>query len=446
MNRYARINPLKATSSEIKAVLSEEGWKEVYYPTSSTSHESFLDLISNLGPTDYLSDLHLPDLLVFPPQTPLYQHSLVTGGSLLLQDKASCLPVACLNPPSGASLLDACAAPGMKTSQAAGAVGKCGKVVAVERSSKRATTLKEILAKSEADSVTTVLETDFLDVRPEDHPDVEYLVVDPSCSGTGMVLRPGDASDPPQERLDKLAGLQTRLLTHALSFPKAKRVVYSTCATSVTENEAVVAKVLASCPEWKSVSTMDSWPRRGHEYQGQDGANFLRAEPNLDLCNGFFVALLKRRKKKRKSAEQDTATEEMSVIENGYPTTKKEKGEPSTVGINEEENTTAVKDKKKKRKKKSHDEEATEEPNVCDIEGVEESNENRALTKKSKKSTEIKKESITINEDSDSSSKKKKKKSKKSGDENGEIISSSPVNIEEGSEKPKKKKRKKDTD
>ena len=83
---------------------------------------------------------------------------------------------------------------------------------------------------------------------------------------------------------------------------------------------------------------MDSWPRRGHEYQGQDGANFLRAEPNLDLCNGFFVALLKRRKKKRKSAEQDTATEEMSVIGNGDPITMKEEGQPSTVGINEEEN------------------------------------------------------------------------------------------------------------
>lgn len=459
MIRYARINPLKATSSEIKEVLAEEGWKEVYYPASSTSHETFLDLISNLGPTDFLSDLHLPDLLVFPPQTPLYQHSLVTGGSLLLQDKASCLPVACLNPPPGASLLDACAAPGMKTSQAAGAVGKCGKVVAVERSSKRAATLKEILAKSEADSVTTVLEADFLDVRPEDHPNVEYLVVDPSCSGTGMVLRPGDATDPPQERLDKLAGLQTRLLLHALSFPKAKRVVYSTCATSVTENEAVVAKVLSACPGWKSVSTMDSWPRRGHEYEGQNGANFLRAEPNLDLCNGFFVALLKRRKKKRKSAEQDTAAEEMSVMENGYPTSKKhkkEKEDPSTVGVHEEEATT-VQEKKKKKKQKPHDEEATEKPEICEIEGegsqvkesvavIEDSIDIGALIKKSKKSAKNREESTTIDEDSDSSNKKKKKKSKKSCDENGEIGASLVV-ITEGSEKPKKKKKKKkDTD
>ena len=178
--RYARINLLKTTSADVKAMLSDEGWKEVHYQASSISHKSFLDLISSLGSTDYLSDLHLADLLVFPPQTPFYQHSLVMGGGLLLQDKASCLPVSCLSPPLGASLLDACAAPGMKTSQAAGAVGKCRKVVAVERSSKRVATSKEILAKSNADAVTTVLESDFLDVRPEDHCAVQYLVVDPS--------------------------------------------------------------------------------------------------------------------------------------------------------------------------------------------------------------------------------------------------------------------------
>jgi len=452
--RYARVNPLKTTPSDIKVVLAEEGWKEIHYSASSTSHEGFLDLISNLGPTDYLSDLHLPDLLVFPPQTPLYQHSLVTGGSLLLQDKASCLPVACLNPPTGASLLDACAAPGMKTSQAAGAVGRSGKVVAVERSSKRAATLKEILAKSEADAVTTVLETDFLDVRPEEHPDVEYIVVDPSCSGTGMVLRPGDASEPPQDRLDKLAGLQTRLLLHALSFPKAKKVVYSTCATSLTENEAVVAKVLATCPGWKSASTMNSWPRRGHEFQGQDGANFLRAEPNLDLCNGFFVALLKRQKRKRKAAEQDAGAEEMSVVDNSCPTAKQQKKEKEELGIDEvkeEENATAVKDKKKK-KKKLCDKEA---PEICDNEGeisqakelvvIEASKNDEALTKKSKKSSKNKKVLMANDNDIDSSDKKRKKKSKKSCDEEVET-STSLVDTTEDSQKPKKKKKKKDKD
>ena len=343
----------------------------------------------------------------------------------------------------------------MKTSQAAGAVGKSGKVIAVERSTKRAGTLREILAKSDGNTVTTVLESDFLDVKPEEHPDVEYLVVDPSCSGTGMVLRPGDASDPPQERLDKLAGLQTRLLLHALSFPRAKKVVYSTCATSVTENEAVVAKVLSTSPEWKSVPALESWPRRGNEYQGQSGGNFLRAEPSLDFCNGFFVALLKRRKKKSKSAEQDSASqvveqeevtesaskkkkkrkveEDTKILETDCHVSKKQKSELPKV-MEEPEESLAVKEKKKKKKKHSHDEEVTKAV-------IEESTENGALKKKSKKASK-EKEAMEIDNNGMAEEKKKKKKSKKShSDDDSEH--NTATSIEEGPQKLKKKKKKK---
>merc|ERR1712218_413574 len=254
------------------------------------------------------------------------------------------------------------------------------------------------------------------DVKPEEHPDVEYLVVDPSCSGTGMVLRPGDASDPPQERLDKLAGLQIRLLLHALSFPKAKKVVYSTCATSVTENEAVVAKVPSTSPEWKSVPALESWPRRGNEYQGQSGGNFLRAEPSLDFCNGFFVALLKRRKKKSKSAEQDSATqvvEQEEVTESTSKKKKKRKVEEDTkileadfhVSKKQKSELPVVKEKKKK-KKRSHDEEETKAV-------IEESTENGALKKKCKKASKEKGE-MEMDNNGMAEEKKKKKKSKKS--------------------------------
>ena len=371
------------------------------------------------------------------------------GGGLLLQVKASCLPVSCLSPPLGASLLDACAAPGMKTSQAAGAVGKCRKVVAVERSSKRVATLKEILAKSDADAVTTVLESDFLDVRPEDHPAVQYLVVDPSCSGTGMVLRPGDASEPPQERLDKLAALQTKLLLHALSFPNAKKVVYSTCATSVTENEAVVSKVLATRPDWKSVSAMESWHRKGIEFQGEDGMNFLRAEPNLDLCNGFFVALLKK-KKKRKSAEHETGCKDVLVGENGLSAPKKKKGEKRELSqgdVKEKGDEVILKDKKKK---KSYHKEAKETPEISEIDikgnelrgleaAVEDSTNDGAMTRKGKKKLlKPNKEAI-----GDFPREIVEKNPKEARDEDA-LTNASVVDIAEVSGKPRKKKKKKE--
>lgn len=45
----------------------------------------------------------------------------------MLQDKASCLPVAAIDLPTGATVMDACSAPGMKTTQiAASGAAKVG--------------------------------------------------------------------------------------------------------------------------------------------------------------------------------------------------------------------------------------------------------------------------------------------------------------------------------
>lgn len=70
---------------------------------------------------------------------------------------------------------------------------------------------------------------------------MEYILVDPSCSGSGMQNRMSldpDEKDP--ARLKRLAGLQIKMLSHALqSFPNVKRIVYSTCSLYEEENEQV---------------------------------------------------------------------------------------------------------------------------------------------------------------------------------------------------------------
>ena len=304
--RYARVNTLCNSQHRVSRALREEGWLEVMYDRSVTSSAEFLDLVASLSHGQYLVDLHIPNLLVFPPKTPLYEHELVKDGSLVLQDKSSCFPVTALSPPPGSCVLDACAAPGMKTSQLAATVAgdwvaalggqppPGARVIAVERSSKRHGVLCDMLARTRADTVTTALNSDFLELEPSDYPEVEYMVLDPSCSGTGMAKRGGDEEEPSQERLQKLSSLQYKLLTHALRFPGLKRVVYSTCAVSPEENEEVIAKVISSNPEWKvSEGILSTWTRRGLQ-TFPDGDKFVRAESELDWCNGFFVAVLER--------------------------------------------------------------------------------------------------------------------------------------------------------
>lgn len=58
-------------------------------------------------------------------------------------------------------------------------------------------------------------------------------------------LLPSLQADDDAQRLHSLARLQTALVLHALRFPAAVRVCYSTCSVHEQENEAVVRAVLA---------------------------------------------------------------------------------------------------------------------------------------------------------------------------------------------------------
>ena len=85
---------------------------------------------------------------------------------------------------------------------------------------------------------------DFLTVSlPFD--DIDYILLDPSCSGSGIRNRTDDPEVIDEERLERLAALQIRMITYALTnFPKIKRLTYSTCSIHRQENEEVVETIL----------------------------------------------------------------------------------------------------------------------------------------------------------------------------------------------------------
>lgn len=440
--RYARVNTLCNSQHRVSRALREEGWLEVMYDRSVTSSAEFLDLVSSLSHGQYLVDLHIPNLLVFPPKTPLYEHELVKDGSLVLQDKSSCFPVTALSPRPGSCVMDACAAPGMKTSQLAATVAgdwvaalggqppPGARVIAVERSSKRHGVLCDMLAKTRADTVTTALNSDFLELEPSDYPEVEYMVLDPSCSGTGMAKRGGDEEEPSQERLQKLSSLQYKLLAHALRFPGLKRVVYSTCAVSPEENEEVIAKVISSNPEWKvSEGILSSWTRRGIP-TFPDGDKFVRADSELDWCNGFFVAVLERNSDFKVKGEKVNGEETHISLKKEKK--KKKNKEKENLSLSEslenqdlqEEEVPAEQKIKKKKKKKEKMKDIDIAENTDEIQGAFTSKNKRKAAKsdeipepeaKKKKNKNKNKENLDVDEPSNhlSSPKKEKKKMKK---------------------------------
>ena len=284
--RYVRVNLLKTTLDLVLTHFKREG---LTLKDTPDAYDEFCKEVVNLKEDEFMIDFHLKDyLLIFPPKTQFYDYPLYLDGSLVLQDKASCLTVAALNPTPGKIILDACAAPGMKTSQALAMVQPEGKVIAIERNAKRYKVLNELLQKHSewSEDAIETKNADFLQLNPEDFSNVEYLIVDPTCSGSGLSKVEKDPI-----RLSKLANLQVMILKHALKFPSLKRVAYSTCSIFVEENEAVVEEVLKQHgDQFKLVNVLPTWERRTMNDK------CLRVDPDKDLTSGFFVAVFKKKK------------------------------------------------------------------------------------------------------------------------------------------------------
>ncbi|KAM0902807.1 hypothetical protein ACQ4PT_019077 [Festuca glaucescens] len=158
---------------------------------------------------------------------------------------------------------------------------------------------------------------DFLDIDSNDpsYAEVLAILLDPSCSGSGISterldhLLPSHSRDDQDDagssaRIRKLSAFQRKALSHALSFPSVERLVYSTCSIHQAENEDVVNSVLplATSLGFELATPFPQWRRRGLPVF--DGAeHLLRTDPEDDL-KGFFIALFV-----RKAAADDSSVE-----------------------------------------------------------------------------------------------------------------------------------------
>jgi putative methyltransferase len=283
----------------------------------------------------YYQDLNIPNLLALPSKIDLTRSIAYTKGQIIFQDKASCFPAHLLDPqPDDGDVIDATAAPGNKTTHLAAIVsdrrqpGEERKVIAFERDKGRTFTLQKMVKLASADSIVQVKgSSDFIAAKPgsDEYANVGAILLDPSCSGTGIVGRDDaikmhlpeapnsrpvapkpekgkkrkredepskddasatldldmDDSTPEEtpmhgklaERLTALSSFQLHILTHAMRFESAHKITYSTCSIHFEENEGVVFQALASSVArergWSilkrnaQVEGMKNWHRRG---------------------------------------------------------------------------------------------------------------------------------------------------------------------------------------
>ncbi|KAL7417212.1 S-adenosyl-L-methionine-dependent methyltransferase [Mrakia frigida] len=322
--RYARINTNLTTAETIIAHLqTPAGGSFTFIPPSSDPYPQ------PIPPKHFHLDPHLPKtLLVFPLSSSpiLTSHASYLSGHLILQDKASCIPahvlLASLTSPTSTQpldgeVIDATAAPGNKTTQLSALMGNKGKLHAFELSPGRWKTLRKMVEKAGCSNIDYGKEggRNFLDTAPKgrEWEGVKYILLDPSCSGSGIVNRLDFLMDDPEEeneeikkdRLQNLGAFQLSMIKHAMKFTSAVKIVYSTCSIHAEEDELVVLAALESAEAktggWKLAGreeVLPTWERRGtKEVMGKKASlseGVLRCEPGTDKTNGFFVSCFTR--------------------------------------------------------------------------------------------------------------------------------------------------------
>lgn len=87
--RYVRVNTLKMSVNDAVDAFRDEGWTLVQF-TDVNNYERFLETAINLQTSEFMVDIHIKELLLFPPNTQFYNHEAYRNGSIILQDKVRC--------------------------------------------------------------------------------------------------------------------------------------------------------------------------------------------------------------------------------------------------------------------------------------------------------------------------------------------------------------------
>lgn len=189
-----------------------------------------------------------------------------TEGEFYIQDPSTLLAVEMLGAQPGERVLDACAAPGGKTTCLAQLMQDRGEIVAEDSSAER---LKQVVVNCSRLGVANVT---VRQARSGDATETWFdrVLVDAPCSNTGVLRRRVDARWRLRaDDITRLAAEQLALLRIAARRVKRGGVlVYSTCSLEPEENRGVVDTFTAASAEFALERCVEMFPPR----DGVDGA------------------------------------------------------------------------------------------------------------------------------------------------------------------------------
>ena len=234
-----------------------------------------------------------PDALVLSPGAPptldIEGHE---QGLFQAQDEAAQLVSLYTAPPQGASVLDACAAPGGKACHLA-ELG-AGSVLAVDLQARKARSIEETARRLGLGEVRA-LAADATFPLPDEGP-FDVALVDAPCSGLGTLRRhPEVKLRRTPDDVDRLAALQARLLAQVSHAVKpGGLLVYAVCTLTPEECDEQVDRFLSAHPEFHPERPPPGWALPAADADCLDPQGRLRIFPHRTGTDGFFAVRLRK--------------------------------------------------------------------------------------------------------------------------------------------------------
>ena len=182
-------------------------------------------------------------------------------GEFIVQDPATAMAVALLDPKPGERVLDLCAAPGGKSVQIA---WRGADLTSCEVNPRRRRRLEENLARV---GVAAKVVGSVEECGPGAY---DKVLVDAPCSNTGVIRRRPDARwGWSADKMSALVRMQSEILDAAAKLvAPGGTLVYSTCSNEPEENAMQVDSFVARHPEFAVAESKESVPFES----GHDGA------------------------------------------------------------------------------------------------------------------------------------------------------------------------------
>ena len=278
-----RCNTLKIGVSELKKKLEGYGWK-IRQPFSEFPEVMIIE--SKLNPGELGKTR---------------EHLL---GYYYVQEISSMLSMLVLKPKPDEIMLDLCASPGSKTTQAAAMMKNGGTIIANEVSMGRIGILNSNLERCGVmNTIVTRKEGVALcnNLIKKSQIRFDKILVDAPCSGEGTLRKsPKTFQMWNPNMIKKIASTQRRLAEAAIKLLKVGGVmIYSTCTLAPEENEMVVDHLIKKYDievekiklPLKFREGVCSWEEKDLDVSCK---NCLRLYPQDNDTDGFFVAKIRK--------------------------------------------------------------------------------------------------------------------------------------------------------